>query len=51
MLIPGNIPNIIAAGKLGITSREWAEVGIPLGLVLMAVFFVLLFIPGWLGLA
>ncbi len=50
MLIPGNIPNIIAACKLGITSREWAEVGLPLGLVLMAVFFVILFVPGWLGL-
>jgi predicted cation transporter len=51
MLIPGNIPNIIAACKLGITSREWAEVGIPLGLVLMAVFFVILFVPAWMGLA
>jgi predicted cation transporter len=51
ILIPGNIPNIIAACKLGITSREWAEVGIPLGLVLMAVFFVILFVPGWLGFA
>jgi predicted cation transporter len=51
MLIPGNIPNIIAACKLEITSREWAEVGVPLGLVLMAVFFVILFVPGWLGFA
>jgi predicted cation transporter len=51
MLIPGNIPNIIAACKLGITSREWAEVGNTLGLVLMGVFFVMLFVPGWLGLA
>jgi len=51
MLIPGNIPNIIAACKLEITSREWAEVGIPLGMVLMAVFFVILFVPGWMGLA
>jgi len=50
MLIPGNIPNIIAACKLEITSREWAEIGVPLGLVLMAVFFVILFVPGWLGL-
>lgn len=49
MLIPGNIPNIIAAGKLGISSREWAEVGIPLGLVLMGIFFVILFGPVWLG--
>lgn len=51
MLIPGNIPNIIAACKLEITSREWAEVGIPLGLVLMAVFFVILFVPAWMGIA
>jgi len=49
MLIPGNIPNIIAACKLGITSREWAQVGLPLGMALMAVFFVILFVPAWLG--
>ena len=49
MLIPGNIPNIIAACKLEITSREWAEVGVPLGLVLMVFFFVILFVPGLLG--
>jgi predicted cation transporter len=49
MLIPGNIPNIIAAGKLGITSREWAEVGVPLGLVLMTVFFGVLFGSELLG--
>jgi predicted cation transporter len=49
MLIPGNIPNIIAACKLGITSREWAEVGLPLGFLLMGIFFVILFIPGWLA--
>ncbi len=42
MLIPGNIPNIICAGKLGITSREWAAIGVPLGLVLMLVYFVFL---------
>lgn len=42
MLIPGNIPNIIAAGKLGIKSREWAAYGAPLGAVLMTVCFLLL---------
>ncbi len=42
MLIPGNIPNIICAGKLGIKSREWALFGVPLGLVLMIVFFAVL---------
>jgi len=51
MLIPGNIPNIIAAGKLGISSSEWARVGIPLGMSLMCVFFGILFVPGWLGFA
>ncbi|MGD1004876.1 MAG: DUF1646 family protein [Methanoregulaceae archaeon] len=51
MLIPGNIPNIIAAGKMKISSREWAKVGIPLGIVLMIVFFGVLFIPRSLGMA
>jgi predicted cation transporter len=39
MLIPGNIPNIISASKLRIKSVEWAKVGVPLGLVLMLVYF------------
>jgi predicted cation transporter len=49
MLIPGNIPNIIAACKLGISSSEWARVGIPLGMALMLSLFVIIFVPGWLG--
>jgi len=43
MLIPGNIPNIISAGKLGISSKEWAKLGVPLGLVLMLIYFVWVF--------
>ncbi len=43
MLIPGNIPNIISANKLGITSKEWAKLGVPLGAVIMVVYFVILF--------
>jgi predicted cation transporter len=39
MLIPGNIPNIISAGKLGISSKEWARVGVPVGMVVMLIFF------------
>jgi predicted cation transporter len=35
MLIPGNIPNIIAAHALKIKSTEWARLGVPLGLVIM----------------
>jgi predicted cation transporter len=44
MLIPGNIPNIIAAHKLSITSKEWARLGVPIGLVMMLVYFVWLFL-------
>lgn len=44
MLIPGNIPNIIAAGKLRIKSSEWAKFGAPLGLLVMAGYFFLLII-------
>ncbi|MBI5525354.1 MAG: DUF1646 family protein [Deltaproteobacteria bacterium] len=42
MLIPGNIPNIVSASKLRIKSGEWARVGVPLGLILMVVYFVIL---------
>jgi predicted cation transporter len=46
MLIPGNIPNIISAGKLGIGSKEWAKLGLPLGLIVMLIYFVwIFFIP------
>jgi len=42
MLIPGNIPNIIAAHALHIKSTEWAKLGVPLGLVIMIAVAVLL---------
>lgn len=42
MLIPGNIPNIICAGKLSIRSTEWAKIGVPLGLAMMSICFALL---------
>jgi len=51
ILIPGNIPNIIAACKLEITSAEWARIGVPLGLALMILFFAILFVPAFLGLS
>ncbi|MCL6572177.1 MAG: DUF1646 domain-containing protein [Bacillus sp. (in: Bacteria)] len=44
MLVPGNIPNIIAAGKLNITSKEWARFGVPVGLIAMSVYFIVLFV-------
>jgi predicted cation transporter len=46
MLIPGNIPNIVAAGRLKISMKEWAIIGVPIGLVLMVIFFVVLRITG-----
>jgi predicted cation transporter len=49
MLIPGNIPNIIAAGKMGITSKEWARYGVPLGFTLMVIYFTILFVPAYIG--
>lgn len=42
MLIPGNIPNIIAAGKLNITSSEWARFGVPVGLIAMILYFIVI---------
>jgi len=42
MLVPGNIPNIVAAARLKITMKEWASFGVPLGLVLMVAYFVAL---------
>lgn len=45
MLIPGNIPNIISASKLKIRSGEWAKFGVPLGLIVMLLFYFSLFQP------
>jgi predicted cation transporter len=42
MLIPGNIPNIIAAHALRIKSTEWARLGVPAGFVMMLATAVLL---------
>lgn len=46
MLIQGNIPNIISAGKLNITSREWARFAFPIGLAAMVVYFIVILIFG-----
>jgi predicted cation transporter len=46
MLIPGNIPNIISAGKLNITSKEWAKFGLPVGLITMVVYFLVILLLG-----
>ncbi|MCM3570697.1 DUF1646 family protein [Neobacillus mesonae] len=44
MLIPGNIPNIIAAGKLKITSGEYARFAFPIGLAAMVIYFAIILV-------
>lgn len=44
MLVQGNLPNIVAAEKLSIKSREWAKVAVPVGLVLTGGYFIALWI-------
>lgn len=44
MLIPGNIPNIVSASKLKISSREWATWGVPLGIIAMLTYFIIIFL-------
>jgi predicted cation transporter len=46
MLIPGNIPNIISANRLGITSKQWAKYGMPLGLIMMIIYFIIFSVKG-----
>lgn len=42
IFIPGNIPNIIAAGMLRISMKEWAVWGLALGLPLLIIYFLFL---------
>lgn len=46
-LIPGNIPNIIAAEIIGIRFKEWARYAIPIGVPIFLAVFALLFILGF----
>jgi predicted cation transporter len=42
MLIPGNVPNIVCANKLGMRSSEWARTGLPTGLIMLGIYFAVL---------
>jgi predicted cation transporter len=46
MLIPGNVPNIVCANKLGMRSGEWARTGLPVGLIALGICFALLLVIG-----
>jgi predicted cation transporter len=46
MLVPGNIPNIVAAAALRIRAGGWAKIGLPMGLVLLGIYFALLEVAG-----
>ncbi|HKM98990.1 MAG TPA: DUF1646 family protein [Candidatus Binataceae bacterium] len=48
ILIPGNIPNIVAASRLGINSREWAGHGVRTGMLLLILCFVVLVVLAFL---
>jgi len=39
IMIPGNIPNIICASKLKITSKEWVKIGFPIGMGMLVFYF------------
>ena len=41
-LVTGNIPNVVAASRLGITSREWAKIGVGTGALLLILCFAVL---------
>jgi len=41
-LVTGNIPNIVAASRLEITSREWATIGVGTGALLLILCFAVL---------
>jgi predicted cation transporter len=49
VLIPGNIPNVIAAGALNLRSGTWARIGIPIGLVLLGIYFAALQVSSLTG--
>jgi predicted cation transporter len=42
MMVTGNIPNIVTAGRLRISMKEWMKVGIPIGLLLLVVYYLVL---------
>jgi len=44
MLITGNIPNIVTAGRLKIRFKDWAKFALPLGAGMMVVYYVVSFV-------
>lgn len=44
MLVTGNIPNIVCAGKLKISMKQWAKLGLPLGAVLLVAFYIVMLV-------
>jgi predicted cation transporter len=46
MLIPGNIPNIVSAGSFRIGSAAWAKIGVPMGLVMLGIYFAVIKLVG-----
>lgn len=47
MLITGNIPNIVTAGRLKIKSKDWVMFALPVGAATMVVYYVISFVMHW----
>lgn len=48
-LVTGNVPNIVAASRLGIGSRQWARIGVGAAVLLLVACFAVLLAMGSLG--
>jgi predicted cation transporter len=46
-LVTGNIPNIVAASRLGITSREWPRIGLITAVLMLISCFTVLLLPAF----
>jgi len=46
MLIPGNVPNIVFASIIGIRFKEWARIGVPIGMPVFLAVAILMLVLG-----
>jgi predicted cation transporter len=46
MLIPGNVPNIVFASIIGIRFKEWASIGVPIGMPVFLAVAILMLVLG-----
>lgn len=44
MMVTGNIPNIVTASKLNIRMKQWAVIGLPIGVVFLVGYYLVIFV-------